>query len=76
MVDLILGGIVLVLVGIGVIAVSMLAEGRSAGAEVKGGGVVMIGPVPVIFGSDARWASLAMALAIILILLTLALNLV
>lgn len=35
----------------------------------KGGGVVMIGPVPIIFGSDAKWASAAIGLAIVLILL-------
>ena len=28
----------------------------------------MIGPIPIIFGSDARWASVAIVLAIILIL--------
>lgn len=39
--------------------------------QVKGGGVVMIGPIPVIFGSDARYASLAIALTIILMLLVL-----
>lgn len=76
MVDLILGGIVLVLMGIGVIVVSMLSEGRKAGTEAKGGGVVMIGPIPIIFGSDAKWASIAMILALILVLLTLALSLV
>lgn len=41
--------------------------------EIKGGGVVMIGPIPIIFGSDVRHASLAIALAIILVLLVLVL---
>jgi uncharacterized protein (TIGR00304 family) len=35
--------------------------------------VVMIGPIPVIFGSDVKYASLAMALAIILMLLAIVL---
>lgn len=35
--------------------------------EVKGGGVVLIGPVPIIFGSDWRMAITAAVLAILLI---------
>ncbi len=41
------------------------------GTKVKGGGVVMIGPIPIIFGSDVKYASLAIVLAIILMLLVL-----
>ena len=76
MVDLILAGVLLLLVGFGVIIVAMLSQGRKGGAEVKGGGVIMIGPVPIIFGSDMRWASVAIILAIILIVLTAVLSLV
>ncbi|MDH7509044.1 MAG: TIGR00304 family protein [Methanomassiliicoccales archaeon] len=39
--------------------------------HVKGGGVVLIGPIPIIFGSDAKMAVIAMVLAIAMILLTL-----
>jgi len=76
MVDLVLAGVLLVLVGFGVMIVAMLSQGRKGGAEVKGGGVIMIGPVPIIFGSDMRWASVAIILAIILIVLTVVLSLV
>ena len=76
MVGLVLAGVLLVLVGFGVLAVAMLSQGRRDGTEVKGGGVVMIGPVPIIFGSDMRWASVAIMLAILLIILTVVLNLV
>jgi uncharacterized protein (TIGR00304 family) len=76
MVDLVLAGFLLVLVGFGVVVISMLSEGRKEGSKVKGGGVVMIGPVPIIFGSDMKWASFAIVLAIILIVLTLVLSLV
>jgi uncharacterized protein (TIGR00304 family) len=74
--DLILVGMVLVLVGMGVIVAAMLSQGRKEGTEVKGGGVVMVGPVPIIFGSDMRWAGVAVVLAILLIVLTFVLNLV
>ena len=36
--------------------------------SVKGGGVVLIGPIPVIFGSDTRMAVILAILAIILII--------
>lgn len=40
-------------------------------SEVKAGGVVMIGPIPIIFGSDKESAKTAIILAIILMLLSL-----
>jgi uncharacterized protein (TIGR00304 family) len=69
-VDLTAVGIVLLFVGFGVVALSMVGLGKREG-QVRGGGVVMIGPIPIIFGSDAKWASVAMVLAIALILLVL-----
>jgi len=74
--DLVLVGFLLILVGFGAIVVSMLSQTRKEGSEVKGGGVIMIGPVPIIFGSDMKWASVAIVLAIILIVLTVVLSLV
>ena len=74
MVDLVLAGILLVLVGFGVIVVAMLTQARKEGAQVKGGGVIMIGPIPIIFGSDMKWASVAIVLAIVLIVLDVALR--
>jgi uncharacterized protein (TIGR00304 family) len=67
--DLSLAGIALVLVGFGVVAVAMIT---SAGkGEVKGAGVVLIGPIPIVFGSDAKWATVAIILAIVLVVLSL-----
>ena len=64
--DLMTAGLLLVVAGFAIVVVSMMSrEGKS---EVRGGGVVMIGPIPIIFGSDAKWASVAVALAIVLIL--------
>ena len=75
----------LVLVGIAIIVAGFLAlfaatasgggskeEGSKGG--VKGGGVVLIGPIPIIFGSDARWASIAIVLAIVLVVLVIVLE--
>lgn len=66
--DLVTAGLLLVIAGFAVVVVSML-HGNEGGTEVKGGGVLMIGPIPVIFGSDAKWASVTIVLAIVLILL-------
>ncbi len=76
MVDLIAAGLVLAMAGFGIIVISLLTEANKSGARVKGGGVVLVGPIPVIFGSDAKWASVAIALAIVLVVLLLTLYLV
>ncbi len=71
-------GIIIVLVGFVILFLAAIrAERSQAGdepgrkTEVRGGGVVLIGPIPVILGSDAKWASVAIALAIILVLISL-----
>ena len=62
-------GFALILIGFAVVASAILLSERKAGREVKGGGVVLIGPIPIVFGSDAKWASIAIALAIVLLVL-------
>jgi uncharacterized protein (TIGR00304 family) len=74
MVDLVIVGLLLVLVGFGVVVIAILSQGKKEGVEVKGGGVIMIGPIPIIFGSDMKWASVAIVLAIILIVLAVVLS--
>ena len=76
MIDLTTAGLVIVLVGIGVMVVAMLSQAGKEGREVRGGGVIMVGPVPIIFGSDMKWASIAIVLAIVLVVLTVVLYLV
>lgn len=66
--DLITAGLLLITLGFAVVAISMLSHMDGAGPKVKGGGVVMIGPIPIIFGSDAKWATVAIILAIVLVL--------
>ncbi|MBI3859329.1 MAG: DUF131 domain-containing protein [Thaumarchaeota archaeon] len=65
--DLVLLGLLVVTVGIAIIWLSAFRSSNSSGDKVRGGGVVLIGPVPVIFGSDAEWASTAILLAILLL---------
>jgi uncharacterized protein (TIGR00304 family) len=76
MLDLVLIGIGIILVGFLVVFLATAASGRSSEererrTEVRGGGVIMIGPIPIVFGSDAKWASIAMVLAIVLVVVVL-----
>ena len=72
--DLVLLGMAIILVGFLVVFLATVMSGRSeeeGQARVKGGGIIMIGPIPIVFGSDAKWASVAMVLAIVLIVVVL-----
>jgi len=74
--ELVLIGIAIILAGFFLVFLAMVISGReSRGGEretrVKGGGVILIGPIPIVFGSDARWASVAIVLAILLMLIVL-----
>jgi len=67
-------GFVLVAVGslLAFVAVVLMLAKASTGGSTKGGGIVMIGPIPIIFGSDKNSAKALMVLAIILIVAVLA----
>jgi uncharacterized protein (TIGR00304 family) len=74
--DLVFLGVAIILVGFLVVFLAMMLASRSSrGGEgrtqVKGGGVILIGPIPIIFGSDAKWTSIAIVLTIVLIILVL-----
>lgn len=70
MIDLTSTGILVVFVGIAIILLAtFLSAKKDRNAKAQGGGVVMVGPIPIIFGSDAKWASIAAILAIMLIIL-------
>ena len=60
-------GLLVILAGFVVVFIAVLGSSESRGDKVGGAGVIMIGPIPLIFGSDLKWASVAIALAIVLI---------
>lgn len=39
-------------------------------SEIRGGGIIMIGPIPIVFGTDRESAALLIVLAIILIVVS------
>ena len=76
MLDLVFAGIGIILVGFLVVFLATVISGDSSEegerrTQVRGGGVIMVGPIPIVFGSDAKWASIAMVLAIVLIVVVL-----
>ncbi len=63
-------GIAIILIGFVILALGTVLsalEGKTKGSV---GGVIMIGPIPIIFGSDQKAVNLTIVLAIVLILLT------
>ncbi len=76
MADLVLIGVAIILAGFLVVFLSLMTASRSSESreertEVKGGGVILIGPIPIVFGSDAKWMSIAVVLTILMIILVL-----
>jgi len=76
MADLVLIGVAIILAGFLVVFLAlMMARGPSKSGErrteAKGGGVILIGPIPIVFGSDAKWMSIAIVLTILMIILVL-----
>ncbi|MBC7114004.1 MAG: hypothetical protein PWR13_502 [Archaeoglobi archaeon] len=63
-------GFLLIILGFFIIFAAALYGAMSSSdedeAEVRGGGIVMIGPFPIIFGTDASSVKLLMIMAIIL----------
>jgi uncharacterized protein (TIGR00304 family) len=60
-------GIILIAVGIIIVILAVLLYiGKAENAKVKGAGVIMIGPIPIIFGSDKKSVKTILALALAL----------
>ncbi|HDD31450.1 MAG TPA: DUF131 domain-containing protein, partial [Thermococcus litoralis] len=65
---LMLVGMGLIFIGFMLIFIGTLMAATGGETDVEGGGVIMIGPIPIVFGTS-RGATLAMVLAIFLMLL-------
>lgn len=60
-------GFILIFIGI---LLSIFTKIGSGEAKVEGGGVVLVGPIPIAFGTGGKWVVIALALAIALMLLS------
>ncbi len=71
---IILSGFLVVLFGISLIIIGTIlqststntSQGNDSSTEIKTGGVILIGPIPIIFGSDKRMAIAGVLMALIL----------
>ncbi|WP_297070250.1 DUF131 domain-containing protein [Thermococcus sp.] len=61
-------GMGMVVLGFLLVFIGILLGALSGESEVEGGGVIMIGPVPIVFGTG-RAATLAVILAVLLMVL-------
>jgi len=61
-------GTALTFLGVLLLMLSLIlpALRREEGVRGEAGGVIMIGPIPIVFGSSARAATMAMMLALVL----------
>lgn len=66
---LIISGIIAVLLGMLLIFVGTALQALSRTEGVRAGGVIMIGPIPIIFGTDKTFLLVAIVLAIVLMVL-------
>jgi uncharacterized protein (TIGR00304 family) len=66
-------GIALIIVGIIVIVATIIVAsmGGTKKSKVRGAGVIMIGPVPIIFGTDKKSVKAVLALALALTIVVL-----
>ena len=67
-------GLILVVLGfvIALIAVFLLAiRARGTSGQTRGGGILFIGPIPIIFGSDKESVRTLVTLAIVLMVIVL-----
>jgi len=70
-------GLLLAIAGfvVGILAfVIAIAKSMRGGGKVRGGGIVMIGPVPIIFGTDKESTRMLVLLGIILMVVFLLLT--
>ena len=62
-------GLALILIGIFAIVIGILILAFSRSAKVEGGGVIFIGPFPIIFGTSERIIYITLIVALLIMLL-------
>jgi len=66
MFTLVLIGVLLIIVGFALIFLSTIAKESREGSRVEAGGVLVIGPVPIVIGTSQRIAKAVLILALAL----------
>ena len=72
--ELVQTGFLLTLAGIVTMFIAFFlmfaGQARRGESRVKGGGAVLIGPIPIVWGTDKNWVFIAIALMLVVILLS------
>lgn len=66
---LIIAGIALIFIGFLLVFLGTLISALGGEGEVEGGGVIMIGPIPIVFGTSRGAVTLVSILAVLLMVL-------
>ncbi|AIU69355.1 hypothetical protein TEU_02785 [Thermococcus eurythermalis] len=66
---LIIAGIALIFIGFLLVFLGTLISALGGEGEVEGGGVIMIGPIPIVFGTNREAVTLVSILAVLLMVL-------
>lgn len=67
---LIITGILVIFIGFILVFLGTALQGTNKTSDMKTGGVVLIGPIPIIFGNDKDTIITAVIMAIILIIIS------
>jgi uncharacterized protein (TIGR00304 family) len=62
-------GLALILIGIFAIVIGLLILAFSKSTKIEGGGVVLIGPFPIIFGTSERIVYIVLAITLLIMLI-------
>jgi Protein of unknown function DUF131. len=62
-------GLALILIGIFAIVIGLLILAFSRSTKIEGGGIVFIGPFPIIFGTSERIVYIVLAIALLVMLI-------
>jgi len=72
-------GFVIILLGFSIAflaVVLMVVRGARSGGKVKGGGAILVGPIPIVFGTDKESMKIVLILAIVLTAILVAVTIV
>lgn len=66
---IVITGIIVIFIGIIIVVIGSALQSTSQNEEVHTGGVILIGPIPIIFGNDKSLIVGAMIFAVVIIIL-------
>ncbi|WP_256204949.1 TIGR00304 family membrane protein, partial [Aeropyrum camini] len=68
-------GFLLIFLGVVLVFLGVFASAVQGGGRVEGGGVVVIGPIPIVFGSSEKMFLISAAIGLLFMILAIALAL-